>query len=418
MDGQTSAILNRASWLRRTLTVHLPDGEHQLEYSSRNLVQERIVVNGRVEIQTRISSWFRPIFRFFIGSQPAVVEVRVAPWLTLRSFHLLVGGRVLYCDHRRDLFEGQEPRRGGADKGGMPVSPLCLSGDPLCPFCDRELRGVAPRLDALPDEFVQANEPLGRPTAVFSFGRRQRLAWIAAGILATVLGIALVALLWLLPIQNAGADMNGRHSGQLLGLLLAGVGPVLVLYARKYRLLHAVTSSEGVALIENDTVSWCRWQNIETVWETLLAGETSSTLQASARGENHMFRVRCRAGKELVFRSFLDDLPWLGQIIKHETLPYLLPPAVAALKAGEALSFGPLSLDSEGLSAGADKFLSWAELKDVQAANGLLVASRIGKRWAWLKVPLGQVPNAHVLLVLVSCYRKEFPAVDDSREED
>ncbi len=208
----------------------------------------------------------------------------------------------------------------------------------------------------------------------------------------------MLAALWFVLDDNLG----------LLGLLLVGVGPVLFVHALKYRRLHAVAGSEGVALVENDTVSSCRWQDVHTVRETLLTGEAQTVLQASARGENHVFRLSCRDGTELVFRSFLDDLPWLGQIIQHETLAYLLPPAIAALKSGEMLDFGPLGIDSEGLRSGPEKRLAWDEIAEVKTANGVLTVTMRGKRWAWFKAPLSEVPNAHVLLALVQgCQKKE-----------
>ena len=149
---------------------------------------------------------------------------------------------------------------------------------------------------------------------------RQRMASMVTGILAALAGIGLLAALWFVPDHRLG----------LLGGLLLAVGPVLVIYARKYRRLQAVTGSEGVALIENDAVLPCRWHDIQIVRETQLAGELQSTLKASVRGEDHLFHITCRDGKELIFRSFLDDLAWLGQIIQHETLSHLLPPSLIA----------------------------------------------------------------------------------------
>ena len=217
------------------------------------------------------------------------------------------------------------------------------------------------------------------------------MASMVTGILAALAGIGLLAALWFVPDHRLG----------LLGGLLLAVGPVLVIYARKYRRLQAVTGSEGVALIENDAVLPCRWHDIQIVRETQLAGELQSTLKASVRGEDHLFHITCRDGKELIFRSFLDDLAWLGQIIQHETLSHLLPPSLSALKNGEVLQFGPLSLDSEGLRSGPERCLSWDEVQDVEIAHGLLLVKQVGKWRSWFKTPISQVPNAHLLLALV-----------------
>lgn len=392
MNETPIVTFEKASWLRRALRVRVASDEYPVVYSGRSLTHERIFVDGRLAAQYRVSSWFRPVTRFLIGQRTAEATVRVWPWLTMRSFHLLIDGRVVFCDHRRDFFDGSEPR----STEGTLIAAREGSDDPLCPYCDRPLRGLRLDLSALPADFQRSDGPVGQATAVFSFPRRQRLALIVAGFLAVLVGIGfLVGLLFVLD-----------HNLGFLGLLLAGVGPLFIRQALKYRRLHAVAGRAGVASIENEAVTSCRWQDISTFQESFLTGEAQTVLQASARGENHFLRVTCRDGTQMVFRSFLDDLPWLAKLSQRETLPYLLPPAVAALKKGQVLAFGPLLLDAEGLKSAPEKRLSWDEVSDVTSANGLVKVMQTGKLWAWFKTPLSQVPNPHVLLALVQLCRK------------
>lgn len=397
------ATLEKASWLRRVLRVCSSDGEQQIVYSGRSLMEERITLDGKLEVKHRIRSWFRPVARFFVASRPAAIVVRVWPWLMIRSFHLLLDGKVLYCDHRRELFEDAGPSSAVRDGRDAPIAAPDDSRDPFCPHCDRPLLGLRFDFSSVPADLIRSDGPIGRPTAFFTFPRRQRVALIVAGILAAIVGIGLLALLWFFP--NEGLVV--------LSLLLLAAGPALVLYAWKYRRLQAVAGSAGVALIQNDTVSSCRWQEIDTVHESLVTGEAKTVLTASARGEDHLIRLTCRDGKVLVFRNFLDDLSWLGKIIQHETLPYLLPPAVAAFEAGGLLEFGPLCVDADGLRSDRSRRLAWEEVEDAEIANGHLMVKQVGKWWAWFKTPIGQVPNVHVLLVLVHYYRNADQIVSE-----
>ncbi len=165
MSGQNRATLERASWLRRVLQVHLPQEMYRVGYSGRSLVHERITVNGQLVVQHRISSWFRPVSRFFVGSRIANIAIRVWPWLAIRSFHLLIDGQVLYCERRSDLFEGQEPKAALSDR----VDALEGPKDPLCPYCDRRMKGVGLDIDAFLAELMQPDGPIGRPSAVLPF---------------------------------------------------------------------------------------------------------------------------------------------------------------------------------------------------------------------------------------------------------
>jgi hypothetical protein len=396
MSNQPFAALEKASWLRRVLRVRCREGEYRIAYSGRSFVKEQVFVDKRLERQERIKNWFRPISRFYVGSHQTAIVLRVWPWLTIRSFHLLMDDQVLFCDHRQDLFDGAGPVWTSGNGAVAPASALGNPKGPQCPYCDRQLRAARLDLGSLPDVLARPDGPTGRPKAVFSFARRQRQALIFAGILAALAGIGLLAALFFVLDERIG----------FLGMLLLGMGPILVIHARKYRRLHAVVGSDGIALVENDAVSSCRWHEAQTVRESMLTGDAQTVLPATARGEDHYFQIVCRDGKSLVFRNFLDDLQWLGQIIQHETLPYLLPPALAALKNGEVLSFGPLSLDVEGLSAETEKRLSWDEVQDVKITNGLLIVEQVGKWRSWFKNAIGQIPNAHVLLALAERCRK------------
>jgi hypothetical protein len=97
------AKLLKRSWLRRCLRVDAPEGTFQVEYSGRGFGFESVYVDGR-PADRRVGLWFVPVFQFPLGSQTGAVEVRVWPWLTIRSFHLLVGDEVVYAEGERKPF--------------------------------------------------------------------------------------------------------------------------------------------------------------------------------------------------------------------------------------------------------------------------------------------------------------------------
>jgi hypothetical protein len=92
-----SATLIRRGWLLRGIEVALSDGIHFVEYSGRGPGYEQVSVDGAV-IRERSWYWFVPRFDFKLGGFPSVVEVRVWPWLELRSLVLQVGDRVVYVE--------------------------------------------------------------------------------------------------------------------------------------------------------------------------------------------------------------------------------------------------------------------------------------------------------------------------------
>src|SRR5438874_11715125 len=95
--------LLRSSWLKRVLQLETQEGTYEIVYSGRGLGFESVYVNGRLA-ERGSALWFVPLFVFPLGSQLGAVEVRVWPWLTIRSFHLLVEDEEVYKEGARKPF--------------------------------------------------------------------------------------------------------------------------------------------------------------------------------------------------------------------------------------------------------------------------------------------------------------------------
>jgi hypothetical protein len=92
-----------SSWLKRSLRVETPDGPVEVVYDGRG-IYEAVYVDGHLADQRTNWTWFAPFFVFPLGDRPAAIEVRVTPWLTIRSFHLLVEDEVLYAEGEREPY--------------------------------------------------------------------------------------------------------------------------------------------------------------------------------------------------------------------------------------------------------------------------------------------------------------------------
>lgn len=108
------ATLVQWGWLQRTLEIEMADGTHVVEYNGTGFGYEQVTADGATIRDSH--PWFVPRFDFKLGDWPAAIEVRLWPWLTLRSFALLVKGKVIYAE-------------GLSDAG---IQPTGLSGD----WCD------------------------------------------------------------------------------------------------------------------------------------------------------------------------------------------------------------------------------------------------------------------------------------------
>jgi hypothetical protein len=91
-----ACTLTRNSWLYRSWEVVTSEGWFQVEYDGRGMGFECVRVQGEAVVSTRSRWWFVPRFDFRVGSLPAFLEVRVWPWLSLRSVRLNIDGHTVY----------------------------------------------------------------------------------------------------------------------------------------------------------------------------------------------------------------------------------------------------------------------------------------------------------------------------------
>ena len=93
-----TARLDEKGWLYRALQVATPEGTYRVTYNGRGLGYESVSVNGELAASRASTLWYVPEFYFPVGSMYALVKVRVWPWLSLRSFELIINGESVYSE--------------------------------------------------------------------------------------------------------------------------------------------------------------------------------------------------------------------------------------------------------------------------------------------------------------------------------
>jgi hypothetical protein len=244
----------------------------------------------------------------------------------------------------------------------------------------------------LPEEAYRLGEPLDE----FSLGAGRAARKLILSLLLVVLGLGALGLI-VLCLGGGGLGAGRAMVGLALvsvALIVTGIFmPVGVLRAWGTRVLVCrcglIYLRRGAEVV--------RWDDVEVLW-----CESASPGGDALLG-NPRFRVRRRSdGREFVFSNFLPRVDSLGYFIEKKTLAHLLPPARAALDAGEVLAFGPLALSRFGVRRGKD-WLYWSAVRAVSphGRGGAIVVS-VGKAGpARHNQPVEGVPNYHVFLEIV-----------------
>lgn len=85
-------------WLYRKFLLETEEGSYCVEYSGRGLGYECVLVNGEAVAGGVSRYWFIPRFQFALGSKVGVLNVRVWPWLTIRSLRIDFEGHEVYVE--------------------------------------------------------------------------------------------------------------------------------------------------------------------------------------------------------------------------------------------------------------------------------------------------------------------------------
>lgn len=218
-----------------------------------------------------------------------------------------------------------------------------------------------------------------------------------------VLGV--VCLLFGLAFAGGGiaAGQSPDGSGGMVVLVLLGLAFIA---GGIYTLLYGVIyKGWGVYVYENGFVfkkgsqaaQPFRWDQIEAAWYSV----TRRYYNGIYTGTTHKYRVRRSDGYEISLNDRFAKVGELGDLVHSKVAAAKMPQVLAAYNAGQTITFGPLSVNTQGIWNGKGSVLPWAEVKDISLQRGYVAVSKAGKWLRWSSQPVSAVPNIFLFLALV-----------------
>ena len=95
-EGLWSAKVKKRGWNYRCLDITTPEGKFIVEYDTGGLGDETVFVDGEVASRPPSKAMVIPRFEFKAGTLDAVLEVRLWPWLAVRSMKLTIDSNTVY----------------------------------------------------------------------------------------------------------------------------------------------------------------------------------------------------------------------------------------------------------------------------------------------------------------------------------
>jgi hypothetical protein len=183
----------------------------------------------------------------------------------------------------------------------------------------------------------------------------------------------------------------------LLGLLLIAGSLYLLLYGVIYKGWGVYVYENGFVFKKgNQAAQPFRWDQIEAAWYSV----TRHYRNGIYTGTTHKYRVRRSDGYEVNLNDRFNKVGELGDLVHNSVTATKIPQVFAAYNAGQTITFGPLSVSTQGISNGKN-LLPWAEVKDISIQSGYIAVSKAGKWLRWSSQPVAAVPNPFLFIALV-----------------
>ena len=99
-----NTTLKSGGWLKRVIEIPRPGTVAVLTYSGRGLGTEKVSIEDTESVGISAFGWFVPRFKLNYENDNYIIEIRVWPWLTLRSMTVEKNGKIIYS-------EGKPPYR-------------------------------------------------------------------------------------------------------------------------------------------------------------------------------------------------------------------------------------------------------------------------------------------------------------------
>ena len=231
---------------------------------------------------------------------------------------------------------------------------------------------------------------------------------LIGGLIALALGVGAIAFIFISEhLSLATMDFSDVDTGGgfwafiIFGLLFLTYGIwSCVSLIQNYDVRVAVCE-QGLLRTKKGQVEVVRWDQVNAFWQAV----TKRYTNVIYTGTTHIYTLRRSDGVVYKFNDTLNKVEALGNSIQREVTRVLLPRFIYAYNAGSTLTFGPLSINQQGIS-NSKEMLPWSQVKDLQVKRGIVSVKKEGKWLNWSTVGVARIPNFYVFMALVDYVSK------------
>ena len=225
---------------------------------------------------------------------------------------------------------------------------------------------------------------------------------LLGGLLLLALGIGAIAFIFssehlsLATMDFSAVDTSGDFWVFVIAglvLLACGVASCISLFLNFD--MRVMVYEQGLVRTKRGQIEVVRWDQVNAFWQAVTKRYTNGIYT----GTTHRYTLRRSDGVVYKFNDTINKVEALGNTIQREVTRVLLPRYIYAYNAGSTVTFGPLSINQQGVS-NSKEMLPWSQIKDLKVKRGIISVQKEGKWFSWSSVGVAQIPNFYVFMAL------------------
>lgn len=198
-------------------------------------------------------------------------------------------------------------------------------------------------------------------------------------------------------------DLNiGARLLFLLLILLWVVASVYLLFqviqAARRRIYRF---QQGLVIEQGKQIHILSWRDIQ-VWQRI----TRRSSNGIYAGTTYLYTVRRVDGYRIELGSLVKQIAELGEAMTTGVTQAQVPLAFSAVQTGQTLTFGPFSVNQQGIGFKRE-FLPWQQMQDIVVSQGIVTVKKAESRSRPWQALVSAIPNIRVFLVLVEEMRQQ-----------
>jgi hypothetical protein len=170
--------------------------------------------------------------------------------------------------------------------------------------------------------------------------------------------------------------------------------------------VNILVFAEGMARFDGVNLATCRWDEIETVQGMVKTYQ----MHGGVAGSRFIIDIAFRTNNKIRLDAAKDHLAGMDILFHRlsvESTRCLLPRFLAAVEAGETLTFGVLGISKQGIHWGKYT-LAWNDPAKVDFKNGLRIRNPHGLLFhPWVRLMDFAIPNHMSFLCLAEHYMQD-----------